>query len=114
MGMLPMFSNMNIGQGMDKEGQLKMRKYMTMMDSMSEKELDETDARKLMDINRMKRIAYGSGTSLVCCCVRLPQCRFRAVCPSKLEQQCTWPFLDCFSLPCGLPVSCMRWVVSVS
>lgn len=71
MGMLPMFSNMNIGQGMDKEGQVKMRKYMTMMDSMSEKELDETDARKLMDIDRMKRIAYGSGTSLVCCYVHL-------------------------------------------
>lgn len=61
-----MFSNMNIGQGMDKEGQVKMRKYMTIMDSLSEKELDETDSRKLMDINKMKRIAYGSGTSLVC------------------------------------------------
>lgn len=61
-----MFSNMNIGQGVDKEGQVKMRKYMTIMDSMSEKELDETDSRKLMDINKMKRIAYGSGTSLVC------------------------------------------------
>jgi signal recognition particle GTPase len=36
-----------------------------MMDSMSDKELDETDVRKLFDLKKVRRIAYGSGTPVV-------------------------------------------------
>jgi signal recognition particle GTPase len=65
-GMLPMFSNMNLGKGMDKETQTRFRKYETIMDSMRDSELDESDVRKLYDINKMRRIARGSGSTLVC------------------------------------------------
>ena len=66
MGMLPMFSNMDMGKGMDKETQSRFRKYETMMDSMRDAELDESDVRKLYDLAKMRRIARGSGSSLVC------------------------------------------------
>lgn len=65
MGMLPMFSNMDLGKGMDKETQSRFRKYETIMDSMRDSELDESDVRKLYDISKMRRIARGSGCSLV-------------------------------------------------
>jgi hypothetical protein len=61
-----MFSNMNLGKGMDKETQTRFRKYETIMDSMRDSELDESDVRKLYDINKMRRIARGSGSTLVC------------------------------------------------
>lgn len=61
-----MFSNMDMGKGMDKETQSRFRKYETMMDSMRDSELDESDVRKLYDLAKMRRIARGSGCSLVC------------------------------------------------
>lgn len=65
MGMMPMFSNMNLGNHADKETQIKFRRYMTIMDSMTERELDESDSRKLMEPSRIKRFAYGSGRSVI-------------------------------------------------
>jgi Signal peptide binding domain len=66
MGMLPMFNGMDLGGvASDKETQAKFRRYETMMDSMTEKELDESDVRKLFDPVKIRRIAYGSGSSLV-------------------------------------------------
>ena len=66
MGMIPGLNNLG-GMGGDKESQMKFRKYDTIMDSMTEKELDETDVRKLFDEKKIRRIAYGSGSSLVRC-----------------------------------------------
>ena len=60
-----MFNNMQMGAGNDKETQIKFRRYMTIMDSMTEKELDENDVRKLFEPPRIKRYAYGSGRSIV-------------------------------------------------
>jgi hypothetical protein len=69
--MIPMFGNMGLGDGADKETQAKFRKYQTIMDSMTDKELDDSDVRKLFDPVKIRRVAYGSGCSLVCgCCSR--------------------------------------------
>ncbi|KAG0548467.1 hypothetical protein BDA96_01G169400 [Sorghum bicolor] len=44
----------------EKEGQAKMKRYMTMMDSMTDAELDGTST-KLMNKSRINRVARGSG-----------------------------------------------------
>ncbi|KAG0548464.1 hypothetical protein BDA96_01G169100 [Sorghum bicolor] len=44
----------------EKEGHAKMKRYMTMMDSMTDAELDGTST-KLMNQSRIKRVARGSG-----------------------------------------------------
>ncbi|CAD6213698.1 unnamed protein product [Miscanthus lutarioriparius] len=44
----------------EREGQAKMKRYMTMMDSMTDGELDGTNA-KLMNQSRINRVARGSG-----------------------------------------------------
>ena len=58
--MIPGLSAQFIEKGKEKEGQAKIKRYMTIMDSMTEKELDNTYP-KLMNESRMKRIARGSG-----------------------------------------------------
>ncbi|CAL4902345.1 unnamed protein product [Urochloa decumbens] len=58
--MIPGFSAQFIEKGKEKEGQAKIKRYMTIMDSMTEKELDNTNP-KLMNESRIKRIARGSG-----------------------------------------------------
>jgi Signal peptide binding domain len=69
MNMLPMFNNMGLGSaGADKETQTKFRKYNTVMDSMTDRELDETNVNKLFDAAKIRRIAHGSGSSMVRCC----------------------------------------------
>lgn len=65
MNMLPVFNNLQMGASGDKETKIKFRRYMTIMDSMTEKELDEGDTRKLFEKSRIKRFAYGSGRSVV-------------------------------------------------
>ncbi|XP_050363204.1 signal recognition particle 54 kDa protein 2 [Argentina anserina] len=47
-------------KGNDKESQAKIKRYMTMMDSMTEEELDSTNT-KLITESRIVRIARGSG-----------------------------------------------------
>ncbi|RCV43774.1 hypothetical protein SETIT_9G320600v2 [Setaria italica] len=58
--MIPGFSAQFIEKGMEKEGQAKIKRYMTTMDSMTEKELESTNP-KLMNESRITRIARGSG-----------------------------------------------------
>ncbi len=57
-GMIPGFSNMMMPQGKEKEAGNKIKKYLCMMDSMTN---DELDKKKKIDEGRMKRIARGSG-----------------------------------------------------
>ena len=77
MSMMPMMGNLGgMGDMADKESQKKLRKYHVMLDSMNAKELDETDSRKLFDPAFVRRIALGSGSSLV----RLP-CTSCRLCP---------------------------------
>eukprot|EP01026_Neomeris_dumetosa_P083735 TRINITY_DN97520_c0_g1_i1.p4 TRINITY_DN97520_c0_g1~~TRINITY_DN97520_c0_g1_i1.p4 ORF type:complete len:292 (-),score=51.33 TRINITY_DN97520_c0_g1_i1:391-1266(-) len=62
---LPFFSNMPMQAGNDRETSAKFRRFLVMMDSMTEKELDEKDVRKLIEDSRIRRIAYGSGHSIL-------------------------------------------------
>ncbi|PPS15564.1 hypothetical protein GOBAR_AA05021 [Gossypium barbadense] len=58
--MLPGFSAELMPKGREKESQAKIKRYMTMMDSMTNEELDSSNP-KLMNESRMMRIARGSG-----------------------------------------------------
>jgi signal recognition particle subunit SRP54 len=57
-GMIPGFSNMILPQGREKDASNKIKKYLCMMDSMND---DELDKKKKIDEGRIKRIARGSG-----------------------------------------------------
>lgn len=61
--MIPGFSQELMPKGPEKESQAKFKKFMTMMDSMTNEELDSTNP-KLMTDSRIFRIARGSGRSL--------------------------------------------------
>ncbi|KAL6610486.1 hypothetical protein ACP70R_040455 [Stipagrostis hirtigluma subsp. patula] len=58
--MLPGFRSELMPKGKEKEGQAKIKRYMTMMDSMTDEELDSTNP-KLLNESRIARIARGSG-----------------------------------------------------
>lgn len=58
--MLPGFSAEMMPQGREKESQAKFKRYMTMMDSMTDEELDSTNP-KILTESRIMRIARGSG-----------------------------------------------------
>ena len=58
--MLPRFSAELMPKGREKGSQAKIKRYMTMMDSMTNKELDSSNP-KLMHESRMIRIARESG-----------------------------------------------------
>lgn len=58
--MLPGFSAELMPKGREKESKTKVKRYMTMMDSMTNKELDSSNP-KLMNESRVMRIARGSG-----------------------------------------------------
>ncbi|CAN4086406.1 unnamed protein product [Withania somnifera] len=58
--MLPGFRAEMMPQGREKESQAKFKRYMTMMDSMTDEELDSTNP-KIMTESRIMRIARGSG-----------------------------------------------------
>ncbi|KAG8372518.1 hypothetical protein BUALT_Bualt12G0074500 [Buddleja alternifolia] len=58
--MLPGFSQELMPQGREKESQAKIKRYMTMMDSMTNEELDSSNP-KLMNESRIMRIARGCG-----------------------------------------------------
>ena len=50
-------------EGREKESQAKIKRYMTMMDSMTNEELDSSNP-KLMNESRMMRIARGAGRQI--------------------------------------------------
>lgn len=63
MSMIPGLSNMMMPPGHEKESQARMKKYMTIMDSMTDKELDSTSTKIFSEESRIMRWARGSGTS---------------------------------------------------
>lgn len=65
MSLVPGFSADLFPQGSDKAGQLKIKRYMTIMDSMTDKELDSSNLKELEKASRMARLARGSGRPLV-------------------------------------------------
>lgn len=48
-------------QGSDKQSEVRIKKFMTMMDSMTEKELNTNDIKLLQQPSRMARISRGAG-----------------------------------------------------
>lgn len=62
-GMIPGLSNAQglFGGDRDAESALRMKRFMTMMDSMTAKELDSTNVKILGEIPRILRIARGAG-----------------------------------------------------
>ncbi|XP_020573399.1 signal recognition particle 54 kDa protein 2 [Phalaenopsis equestris] len=61
--MLPGFSAEVMPKGHEKESQAKIKRYMTMMDSMTNAELDSTNP-KIFNDSRALRIARGSGRTI--------------------------------------------------
>jgi len=65
MSMLPGFSNAIMPPGHEKESQARMKKFMTIMDSMTDKELDNSSTKLLGEQSRLERWARGSGSSVL-------------------------------------------------
>lgn len=61
MSMIPGFGNNIISKGSDKEGIEKIKKFMVIMDSMTDEELDGV---KSLNESRYRRIVKGSGTTM--------------------------------------------------
>ena len=61
MSMIPGFNSDFLGKGAEKEGQLKIQRFMTIMDSMTQAELDATDVKMLLEPSRLTRLTRGSG-----------------------------------------------------
>uniref|UniRef100_A0ACD5V4A1 Uncharacterized protein n=1 Tax=Avena sativa TaxID=4498 RepID=A0ACD5V4A1_AVESA len=59
--MLPGFNSELMPKGQEKDGEAKIKRYMTIMDSMTDAELDNPNPKKLMTESRTIRIARGSG-----------------------------------------------------
>mmetsp|Transcript_12342 Transcript_12342/g.39113 ORF Transcript_12342/g.39113 Transcript_12342/m.39113 type:complete len:499 (+) Transcript_12342:569-2065(+) len=61
MSMIPGFSSDLMPKGREKESQAKIKRYMCIMDSMTDKELDTGDIKSLEQPSRIMRLARGSG-----------------------------------------------------
>lgn len=61
MSMIPGFSNALFPKGHDQESQSKIKRYMTIMDSMTNKELECTNIKMLSEPSRIMRLQRGSG-----------------------------------------------------
>lgn len=65
MSMIPGLSQELMPKGKEKEGQLRIKNFLTIMDSMTHDELDNADFPHLPNLeSRMKRVARGSGRSM--------------------------------------------------
>lgn len=62
-------------QGHEQESQARLKRFLTMMDSMTDAELDTNNLKMLQEQSRIIRVAKGSGragdcsTPSCCCCV---------------------------------------------
>ncbi len=61
LGMIPGFNSSAMPQGNDKQQQLTIKRYITIIESMTEKELDTTNIKMLSEQSRVMRLARGSG-----------------------------------------------------
>lgn len=64
MGMIPGFGNSMMPKGSDKQSEVRIKKFMTMMDSMTEKELNTNDIKLLQQPTRAARISRGAGRTI--------------------------------------------------
>uniref|UniRef100_A0A8C2ZR95 Signal recognition particle 54 kDa protein n=1 Tax=Cyclopterus lumpus TaxID=8103 RepID=A0A8C2ZR95_CYCLU len=65
MGMIPGFGTDFMSKGNEQESMARLKKLMTIMDSMNDQELDSKDGAKLFSKqpNRIQRVAQGSGVA---------------------------------------------------
>lgn len=61
MSMIPGFSQELMPKGREKESTARLKKFMTIMDSMTDKELDSTNPKLFQDVRRIMRVARGAG-----------------------------------------------------
>mmetsp|Transcript_3620 Transcript_3620/g.7845 ORF Transcript_3620/g.7845 Transcript_3620/m.7845 type:complete len:471 (+) Transcript_3620:271-1683(+) len=61
MSMLPGFNSDLLPKGNDKASQLMIKRYITIIESMTEKELNTTNVKMLTEPSRIERLARGSG-----------------------------------------------------
>eukprot|EP00898_Chlorokybus_atmophyticus_P004004 jgi/Chlat1/4604/Chrsp290S04347 len=61
MSMIPGLGADLMPKGREKESQAKIKRSMTMMDSMTDKELDSVNPKIFTEVSRIQRIARGSG-----------------------------------------------------
>eukprot|EP00299_Pterocystis_sp_00344_P016920 c8494_g1_i1.p1 GENE.c8494_g1_i1~~c8494_g1_i1.p1 ORF type:complete len:500 (-),score=147.16 c8494_g1_i1:94-1557(-) len=64
MSMIPGFGQDLIPQGKEKEGQARIKKFMCIMDSMTDEELDSVNPKLWNQQSRILRIARGSGRAV--------------------------------------------------
>jgi signal recognition particle subunit SRP54 len=64
LSMLPGMSADLMPKGGEAEGQARMKRFLCIMDSMTDAELDSDNVQKMMTESRMKRIARGAGRHL--------------------------------------------------
>mmetsp|Transcript_6831 Transcript_6831/g.14318 ORF Transcript_6831/g.14318 Transcript_6831/m.14318 type:complete len:159 (-) Transcript_6831:82-558(-) len=64
MSMIPGFGQDLIPKGAEQASQERMKHFMTMMDSMTDQELDAQDIKIFQEDGRLERIAQGSGRSM--------------------------------------------------
>ncbi|KAL5008647.1 hypothetical protein ScPMuIL_014228 [Solemya velum] len=66
MGMIPGFSSDFLTKGGEQESMARLKKLMTIMDSMNDQELDNLDGERLFTRNagRIQRVARGAGVSV--------------------------------------------------
>ncbi|GAQ81104.1 Signal recognition particle subunit Srp54 [Klebsormidium nitens] len=64
MSMIPGFNEQLMPKGMEKESQARIKRFMTMMDSMTDEELDSSNLKLIADPSRLTRVARGSGRPL--------------------------------------------------
>lgn len=66
MGMIPGFNAAGfMGAGGDQQSSLMVKRYITIIESMTEKELDSTNVKIFAEPSRVLRLARGSGVWLV-------------------------------------------------
>lgn len=63
MSMLPGFNSDLLPKGNDKQSQMMIRRYITIIESMTDKEMDTTNIKILQEPSRINRLARGSGSS---------------------------------------------------
>eukprot|EP00250_Pteridium_aquilinum_P014339 c21925_g1_i1 orf=1537-3030(+) len=62
--MIPGFTTELMPKGREKESQARIKKFMTMMDSMTNEELDSTNPKMFSEASRINRVARGSGRTV--------------------------------------------------
>lgn len=63
MSMLPGFNSELMPKGNDKQNQMMIRRYITIIESMTDKEMDTTNIKMLSETSRVNRLARGSGST---------------------------------------------------